>query len=108
VEYTIAKEAFGKYVKPTLAYRFQPMFFQIAFNFVYRRMEVLQNGVTDIVRECSCGSKATYCNGFAKNIKLWSQETPLLGKQIPRNTLPTIQERCSLWSVLYSLPRSAY
>jgi hypothetical protein len=27
---------------------------------------------------------STYCDGFAQSIKLWSQETPLLGKHVQK------------------------
>jgi hypothetical protein len=37
-----------------------------------------------------------YCDGFAQNIKLWSQEDPFLGKHVETDTWPTIQERCFL------------
>jgi hypothetical protein len=44
-----------------------------------------------------------YCDEFAQSMKLWSQRNPLLGKHVP-----TIQERCFLWSVLCSLVRCAH
>jgi hypothetical protein len=38
-----------------------------------------------------------YCDGFAQSIKLWSQETPLLGKHVQAYTRLTIrQKRCFL------------
>jgi hypothetical protein len=34
-----------------------------------------------------------YCDGFAQSIKLWKQKTPLVGKYIPTNAQPIIEER---------------
>jgi hypothetical protein len=32
-----------------------------------------------------------YSDGFAQNIKLWSQKTPLLSKHVPTNAQPTTE-----------------
>jgi hypothetical protein len=42
-------------------------------------------------RKCEILSSKEYCDGFAQSIKLWNQETPLLGKHVPTNAQPTIE-----------------
>jgi hypothetical protein len=32
-----------------------------------------------------------HCDGFVQSIQLWSQKTPLLGKDVPTNAQPTTE-----------------